>query len=75
MGVGKRRRAIRAMRGQMWSPGRPSTARREDRIRFWEAIARGASSEGTSFPGSFSRDRLGSPSKRCQPNRKRHSRD
>ena len=33
------------MRGQMWSPGRPSTARREDRVRFWEAIARGVSSE------------------------------
>ena len=45
MGVSARQRAIRAMRGQMWSPGRPSTARREDRIRFWEAIARGASSE------------------------------
>jgi len=29
----------------MWSPGRPSTARRDDRVRFWEAIARGASSE------------------------------
>jgi DNA-binding CsgD family transcriptional regulator len=45
MGAGKRQQAIRAMRGQMWSPGRPSTARREDRVRFWEAIARGASSE------------------------------
>src|SRR6266542_2984216 len=45
MGVGRRQRAIRAMRGQMWSPGRPSVARREDRVRFWEAIARGASSE------------------------------
>ena len=44
-GVGKRQQAIRAMRGQMWSPGRPSTARREDRVRFWEAIARGLSSE------------------------------
>jgi IS30 family transposase len=33
------------MRGQRWSPGRPSTARRDDRVRFWEAIARGASSE------------------------------
>lgn len=33
------------MRGKMWSPGRPSTARREDRVRFWEAIARGVSSE------------------------------
>ena len=33
------------MRVQMWSPGRPSMARREDRVRFWEAIARGVSSE------------------------------
>ena len=45
MGVGKRQQAIRAMRGQMWSPGRPSIARREDRVRFWEAVARGLSSE------------------------------
>jgi len=37
--------AIRGMRGRMRSPGRPSTARREDRVRFWEAIARGVSSE------------------------------
>jgi len=33
------------MRGKMWSPGRPSSARREDRVRFWEAIAVGLSSE------------------------------
>ncbi len=33
------------MRGKVWSPGRPSTARREDRVRFWEAIATGLSSE------------------------------
>src|SRR5436309_14867391 len=45
MGGGKRQEAIRAMRGQMWSPGRPSVARREDRVRFWEAIALGAPSE------------------------------
>ncbi len=45
MGVGKRQEEIRAMRGRMWSPGRPSTARREDRVRFWEAIARGLSTE------------------------------
>jgi IS30 family transposase len=45
MGVGRRQREIRARRGQMWSPGRPSIARREDRVRFWEAIARGLSSE------------------------------
>ncbi len=45
MGAGKRQRTIRAMRGQMWSPGRPSTARREDKVCFWEAVARGLSSE------------------------------
>ena len=45
MGVRERREAIQAMRGRVWSPGRPSTARREDRVRFWQAIARGASSE------------------------------
>src|SRR5919201_1302053 len=45
MAVGKRQQAIRAMRGRMWSPGRPSVARREDRQRFWRAIARGVSSE------------------------------
>lgn len=45
MGVRTRLRAVRAIRGQMWSPGRPSTARREDRIRFWQAIGRGASTE------------------------------
>lgn len=36
---------IRAVRGHMWSPGRPSTALREDRGRFWEGIARGFSSK------------------------------
>jgi IS30 family transposase len=45
MGAGKRQQAIRAMRGQMWSPGRPSAGRREDRVRFWKAIAGGMSSE------------------------------
>jgi len=45
MGVDKRQQAIRAMRGQIWSPGWPATARCEDRVRFWKAIARGASSE------------------------------
>ena len=45
MGVRERQAAVRAMRGQMWSPGRPSKAGREDRVRFWEAIAHGMSSE------------------------------
>ena len=37
--------AIRLMRGRMWSPGRPSMARREGRVVFWEEIGRGRSSE------------------------------
>ena len=37
--------AIRAVRGRLWSPGRPSGAQREDRVRFWEAVAGGVSSE------------------------------
>src|ERR671937_878117 len=45
MGVRERQQAVRELRGQMWSPGRPSTARREDRQRFWQAIAAGSSSE------------------------------
>src|SRR6266498_2838989 len=44
MGGGKRQEAIRAMRGQIWSPGRSSVARRDDRVRFWRSIASGASS-------------------------------
>ena len=54
MGVGKGQGAIRAMHGQRWSPGRPSTARREDRIRFWETIARGASSEDAAIEAGVS---------------------
>jgi IS30 family transposase len=45
MGVRERQEAVRALRGQMWSPGRPSVARREDRQRFWRAIGAGWSSE------------------------------
>src|SRR5947207_4224428 len=45
MGAGKRQQAVREMRGQIWSPGQPSVARREDRQRFWRAIAAGWSSE------------------------------
>ncbi|WP_433470120.1 IS30 family transposase [Spirillospora sp. CA-128828] len=45
MGLGKRQEAVRLYRGQIPSPGRPTVAWREDRVRFWRAIARGASSE------------------------------
>ena len=45
MGVQRRRRLDGAGRPAMRSPGRPPVARRENRQRFWEAIARGLSSE------------------------------
>src|SRR4051812_7781068 len=41
----RKRRSDRAGRGALPSPGRPSVARREDRQRFWAAIAAGCSSE------------------------------
>jgi IS30 family transposase len=45
MGAPRWRRTGLAGRPAMRSPGRPPVARREDRQRFWEAIARGLSSE------------------------------
>jgi IS30 family transposase len=45
MGAGRRRRAGRALRPPMRSPGRPPGWRREHQQRFWEAIADGLSSE------------------------------
>jgi IS30 family transposase len=54
MGVRERGLAIQALRGQIWSPGRPSIARREDRVRFWKAIARGASTEDASAEAGVS---------------------
>jgi len=45
MGASGSRRADRALRAPMRSPGRPPVARREHRQRFWEAIAGGLSSE------------------------------
>lgn len=45
--VRKKNRAkeIRLYRGQIPSPGRPSVAWREDRVKFWAAIARGLKSD------------------------------
>jgi hypothetical protein len=45
MGKPRRRRSDRAGRAPMRSPGRPGVARREDRQRFWAAIAAGLSSD------------------------------
>ena len=41
MGVLRAAAAVRLYRGQIPSPGRPTVAWREDRVRFWVAIARG----------------------------------
>ncbi len=49
MGSRKCRPADRALRPPMRSPGRPPVARREHRQRFWEAIARGVSSDQNSL--------------------------
>lgn len=45
MGYTERQRRVRAYRGQMASPGRPSVAWREDRVKFWAAIARGVKTD------------------------------
>ena len=42
MRVRDRQEQMRAYRGQIPSPGRPTVAWREDRVRFWAAIAAGA---------------------------------
>ncbi len=59
MGYGPKQKAARLYRGQIPSPGRPTVAWREDRVRFWVAIARGAKTEdaatgaGVSSPVGF----------------------
>jgi IS30 family transposase len=45
MTMRERQRQVQLYRGQIPSPGRPTVAWREDRVRFWAAIRRGASSE------------------------------
>ena len=54
MGTPRRRRSDRAGRASMRSPGRPPVARREDRQRFWAAIAAGLSSEEAGVAGGVS---------------------
>ena len=55
----ERQREVQLYRGQVPSPGRPTVAWREDRVRFWEAIARGVMTEdaaveaGVSSPVAF----------------------
>ena len=55
----ERQREVQLYRGQIPSPGRPTVAWREDRVRFWAAIARGVKTEdaaaeaGVSSPVAF----------------------
>ena len=55
----ERQRGVQLYRGQVPSPGRPTVAWREDRVRFWAAIARGVMTEdavaeaGVSSPVGF----------------------
>ena len=55
----ERQREVQLYRGQVPSPGRPTVAWREDRVRFWDAIARGVMTEdaaaeaGVSSPVGF----------------------
>jgi AraC-like DNA-binding protein len=59
MAYGERQKQVRLYRGQIPSPGRPTVAWREDRVRFWDAIARGVKTEdaateaGVSSPVAF----------------------
>ena len=59
MGVGQRQKQVREYRGQIPSPGRPTVAWREDRVRFWASIADGVKTEdaaveaGVSSPVAF----------------------
>ena len=50
----QRRRADRAWRPVMRSPGRPPAGRREERQRFWTAIARGMPSEDAGIEAGVS---------------------
>ncbi len=54
MGGKRKRGSARALRPAMRSPGRPPGWRREHQKRFWEEIARGASSENAAVLSGLS---------------------
>jgi IS30 family transposase len=49
MGIGKQQKATWAVRGKMYSPGRPPGWQREQVQRFWLEIAKGATSEAAAI--------------------------
>ena len=54
MGVRERQRAVQLYRGQIPSPGAPTVAWREDRVRFWAAIAGGATTDDAAVEAGVS---------------------
>jgi IS30 family transposase len=51
---GPKQKKVRAYRGQIPSPGRPTVAWREDRVRFWAAIGRGVSTDAAAAEAGVS---------------------
>jgi hypothetical protein len=54
VGYGKRQLEVRGYRGQIPSPGWPTVAWRQDRVRFWAAIAVSAMTEGAAAEAGVS---------------------
>jgi IS30 family transposase len=50
----ERQRQVQLYRGQVPSPGRPTVAWREDRVRFWAAIAEGVKTEDAALEAGVS---------------------
>ena len=55
MGVGQRQKQVRDYRGQIPSPGRPTVAWREGRVRFWASIADGVKTEDAAVEAGVGR--------------------
>ena len=54
MPYGPKQKKVRAYRGQIPSPGRPTVAWRQDRVRFWAAIGRGESTDAAAAAAGVS---------------------
>ncbi|MDP9435781.1 MAG: IS30 family transposase, partial [Actinomycetota bacterium] len=54
MPYGPKQKKARAYRGQIPSPGRPTVAWREDRVRFWAAIGRGEPTDAAAVAAGVS---------------------
>ena len=52
--MGQRQKQVRLYRGQIPSPGRPTVAWREDRVKFWAAISRGVMTEDAAMAAGVS---------------------